>query len=220
MKEVYFMPIIYDPLWKLLIDKKMKKTELGDVASLSSRTLSKLSKNKTVSTETLSRICKALHCSLDDVAKYVEPSGPFSFWDVFSDTAVLKKENALIRTYEVEYEGKSYVIYETRRRATKNSVIECRKNGTVYWVQYQNAVGVKVKGAVKTIKKKKNDDTTKLEMPLIKSAPKEDRLELLLIRGRPESIQGLDEGVFASASNLRPGVLTVLNEAQMKCLVP
>lgn len=61
------MKINYNPLFKLLIDKGMKKTELAKKANLTAATLAKLSKNQSVSMETLCKICKCLNCTLDDV---------------------------------------------------------------------------------------------------------------------------------------------------------
>lgn len=59
--------ISYNKLFKLLIDKGMKKTELAREIGLNPNTLAKLSKNKIVSMETLIKICKFLNCSFDDV---------------------------------------------------------------------------------------------------------------------------------------------------------
>ena len=52
---VYFM-ISYDPLWKLLIDKKITKTELREKVGFSTNTLSKLSKNESVTLSILEKI--------------------------------------------------------------------------------------------------------------------------------------------------------------------
>jgi DNA-binding Xre family transcriptional regulator len=66
------MAISYKRLWKLLIDKEMKKKELVEKAGLSSYTLNKLNKAETVTTETLLKICKALDCSFEDIMEIVE----------------------------------------------------------------------------------------------------------------------------------------------------
>ena len=59
--------ISYDPLFKLLIDKHMKKTELAKVVGISTATLAKLSRNESVSLEILVRICQSLDCRIQDV---------------------------------------------------------------------------------------------------------------------------------------------------------
>lgn len=61
------MAISYNKLWKMLIDKKMKKTELRIAAGLSTTTLAKLSKNEAVSMNVLLRICRVLNCSIVDI---------------------------------------------------------------------------------------------------------------------------------------------------------
>lgn len=65
------MQISYNRLFKLLIDKGMKKTDLAKAANLTPVTLAKLSKNETVSMETLIKICTYLDCTFDDVVEIV-----------------------------------------------------------------------------------------------------------------------------------------------------
>lgn len=65
------MQISYNRLLKLLIDKGMKKTDLAKAANLTPVTLAKLSKNETVSMETLIKICTCLDCTFDDVVEIV-----------------------------------------------------------------------------------------------------------------------------------------------------
>lgn len=63
--------ISYNRLFKLLIDRGMKKTELASAAGLTPNTLAKLSKNEMVSMETLIKICKYLKCSFDEIVEIV-----------------------------------------------------------------------------------------------------------------------------------------------------
>jgi len=69
------MGISYKPLWKLLIDKGFKKTDLVSMANISPTTLAKLSKNKSIDGTTLERICAALQCQPGDVIEYVPDDG-------------------------------------------------------------------------------------------------------------------------------------------------
>lgn len=64
--------VSYNKLFKLLIDKGMKKTELALNVGLTPNTLAKLSKNELVSMETLIRICKFLDCSFDDIVEIIK----------------------------------------------------------------------------------------------------------------------------------------------------
>lgn len=61
------MTISYKRLWKLLIDKDLKKCDLSKMAGISNYTLNKLNHGETVTSETLLKICKALHCTFDDI---------------------------------------------------------------------------------------------------------------------------------------------------------
>lgn len=65
------MKMSYKKLWKLLIDKDMKKTDLRKLAGVSSSSLAKISKNENVTTDVLLRICEALECNLNDIAETV-----------------------------------------------------------------------------------------------------------------------------------------------------
>ena len=61
------MKISYKKLWKLLIDKDWKKKDLEEKAQISHYTMNKLAHGDNVTTDTLSKICKALDCKLDDI---------------------------------------------------------------------------------------------------------------------------------------------------------
>ena len=65
------MDVCYNKLFKLLIDKSMKKTELGKAVGISQGTLAKLSKNETVSMDVIIRICRTLNCTVDDIMDIV-----------------------------------------------------------------------------------------------------------------------------------------------------
>ena len=61
------MAVSYDKLWKLLIDKKMNKTQLCERAKISTNAMAKLGKNEDVRVEVLARICLELGCSMDGI---------------------------------------------------------------------------------------------------------------------------------------------------------
>ncbi len=63
------MSVCYNKLWKLLIDRKLKKKDLLEMSGISRGTLTKLNKDENVSTETLVRICTALKCDIADVVE-------------------------------------------------------------------------------------------------------------------------------------------------------
>ena len=61
------MAISYNKLWKLLIDKDMKKKDLQSLSGISSATITKLGRNENVNTEILQKICTALECDICDI---------------------------------------------------------------------------------------------------------------------------------------------------------
>lgn len=65
------MRISYNRLWKLIIDKDMKKGDLRKVAGIGTNTLAKLSKNQSVSMDVLMKICQSLDCGLSDICEFV-----------------------------------------------------------------------------------------------------------------------------------------------------
>ena len=72
MGEVIAMAISYKKLWKLLIDKDMKKKDLQRVAGISSASVTKLGKNENVNTEILQKICTALNCDISDIMEIAQ----------------------------------------------------------------------------------------------------------------------------------------------------
>ena len=65
------MPISYNRLWKLMIDKKMSKTQLKDAAKVSGATIAKLGKEEPISMESMLKICKVLNCDIGDIVEIV-----------------------------------------------------------------------------------------------------------------------------------------------------
>ena len=65
------MAVSYNKLWKLLIDKNMKKKELGEAAGISNSLIAKLGKNENVTVDALVRICTALNCGIDDIMELI-----------------------------------------------------------------------------------------------------------------------------------------------------
>ena len=61
------MAVSYKKLWKLLIDKEIKKKDLSAKAGISPATITKMGKGGHVTTEVLAKICAALDCSIDDI---------------------------------------------------------------------------------------------------------------------------------------------------------
>lgn len=60
----------YNKLWKLMIDRKMNKTQLRTAAKISSNAMAKLGKDESVPIETLEKICQVLGCTIDDILEF------------------------------------------------------------------------------------------------------------------------------------------------------
>lgn len=61
------MDVSYNKLFKLLIDKGLKKTEFANLIGISASTLAKLSRNETISMDVIIRICRKFNCTVDDI---------------------------------------------------------------------------------------------------------------------------------------------------------
>lgn len=66
------MKVSYKKLWKLLIDKNLKKKDLREKTGLSTVSMAKLSKDENVTTDVLVKICNALSCNISDIMEVVE----------------------------------------------------------------------------------------------------------------------------------------------------
>lgn len=67
--EEFVLSRSYNKLWKLMIDKKINKTQLCKAAGITTNAMAKLGRNETVTQETLEKICVALNCTLDDIVE-------------------------------------------------------------------------------------------------------------------------------------------------------
>ena len=101
-----------------------------------------------------------------------------------------------------EDDNKKYEIYFTRRRANKYSIIHC-KNNTIEWEQFP--VLPRIVGRRYGIRE-----------PIISIAPTKEYVRIVVILGKPNSITGLDEGIFRSIHKYDENCINVLSEARFK----
>ena len=66
------MAVSYKKLWKLLIDRDLKKKDLIELCDISKYTIARMKKNENISVETIAKICNALKCSFDDIMEIDE----------------------------------------------------------------------------------------------------------------------------------------------------
>lgn len=65
------MGISYKKLWKLLIDKDINKSQLCEIAGITTNAMAKLGKNETVQVEVLAKICEVLKCNVEDIMEVI-----------------------------------------------------------------------------------------------------------------------------------------------------
>ena len=66
------MAVRYNKLWKILIDKKMKKKDLQEAAHITHYQMMKLARDENITTEVIGGICKALACTPDEIMKFYD----------------------------------------------------------------------------------------------------------------------------------------------------
>ena len=195
------MYISYANLWKLLIDKGITKTELAELAKISSRTLAKLSKNQTVTTETLLAICEALSCDISDIMEIKKGDESLSFYEAFKRNAEIISKDKLCTTYSLNYNGTEYLIKKTNRVASKHTVIHCEGENIIWEQLYPLGVSP---ARENTVIAKKN---------FAKNGVK----GILIINGTPLSIKNLDENGFCSVKcKAQADQINVITKAELK----
>lgn len=70
-KKVLKTQFSYNPLWKMLIDRGLKKRELQEMSEVSANSIAKLGRNENVTTEVLLRICESLDCDIQDIMERI-----------------------------------------------------------------------------------------------------------------------------------------------------
>ena len=179
------MYISYEKLFKLLIEKHLKKTDLIDLCSISSRTLTKLSKNENVNTETLVRICEALGCELSDIAELKNEETCNTLYEEFKYQKNPVESDDYCKRYSFKHKNKKIVLIKTKKRANKYTVIHC-KGSSVTWEQITQI----------------SIHTAESEYFSIDLSDRRDQdtVYILVISGTPNHFKGLDEGIFVSAN--------------------
>lgn len=61
------MPVSYKKLWKILIDRDMKKKDLTKLAGISTASMAKLGRNENITTDVLVKVCNALKVNIGDI---------------------------------------------------------------------------------------------------------------------------------------------------------
>ena len=202
------MYIDYSNLWKLLAEKRLSKSDLMEVTGLSSRVIAKLVRNETVTTDTIARICAALSCDVGDVMRCSSES-KLSIYNAFRSFGKVMEENDNYRKVTFEISSQKYAVYISKNPATKATRIYCEADNTVYWEQHYIMGGMCYPSVVRSV--------------LVKPERARDEIVLVVIKGKPGVIVGLDEGIWISAKKGRldsPKDIFVMSEAVFKLFSP
>ena len=111
-----------------------------------------------------------------------------SVYRAFISLGKVTDENELFKTVSFSKSGKNYTVYVSKSWATKATHIECRSNNTIYWVQLYSFGGV--------------GGPSRVEKVFIKPINKDNERSIVLIKGKPGLITGLDEGIFVSCRGI------------------
>lgn len=176
------MYITYERLWKLILAKKLTKNDLCSMTGMSTRTLAKLVKNQSVTTDTLLHICDALDCTINDILEISKEEPKMTLYEAYKQTRKKIDEDEFCVLYELIYERVRFLIKEIKKKTNKKVVIHCRNN-SVIWEQLYPAgyAGVSVPTFI--------SDCSFVE---------KDAVCILLADGTTVGITGRDEGRFLS----------------------
>ena len=125
------MYIDYSKLWKILIDKGMTKTELMEETGLSSRIIAKLTKNETVTTETITKICSSLNCDVSDIMELKDEKS-LSLYNYYTKFGIVTENNENYKTVKFIHNDKKYTVYAMKKAVGKSTIIHCGNDGTIY----------------------------------------------------------------------------------------
>lgn len=200
------MNVSYEKLWVLIAQRRLSKKDICDVTGISSRTMAKLSKNESVTTDTLAKICEVLNCDIGDIATFSREPIAFSLYDAYKKFGKKIDETEFLNKYEFTYKNRRFVAYITKKKADKRSIIEC-VNNDIKWRQISKTPRLDGTGML--------HGTTSL---LARLTPDKDAVDLFIISGKPGDIRGLDDGIFRSARRYGgEGYINIMSEAVFKC---
>ena len=116
------MAVSYNKLWKLLVDKKMSKSDLRKKAEIAPNTMTKLRRDEEVSLTILSKICKTLHADFGDIVEYVPDA---EIWDLYNENRKLLGKDH-IRGEQLPIDGYHLVVHVWIRNSKGQYLISQR----------------------------------------------------------------------------------------------
>ena len=137
------MAVSYKRLWKLLVDKKMSKSDLRKKAEIAPNTMTKLRRDEEVSLTILSKICKTLHADFGDIVEYVPDA---EIWDLYNENRELLGKDH-IRGEQLPIDGYHLVVHVWIRNSKGEYLISQRSaNRTAFPLVWECVDGSVLKG--------------------------------------------------------------------------
>ena len=198
------MAVCYNKLWKLLIDRKMKKKDLIEQTGISRTTIAKMGRDENVSTEVLSKICGALQVDVGDIMECVSDDN-LTVYGHFKKYGKCVDKNDRYSTVQFSVGEQKYTVYVSNQTANKRSLISCNSNGNITWDQLT---------FIWTLKPDRYG--------LIRPDWNKNETVIVLIKGKPGIIKGLDTNGFVSSRGERKSYkdIYVMSEAAFKLFEP
>ena len=137
------MAVSYNKLWKLLVDKKMSKSDLRKKAEIAPNTMTKLRRDEEVSLTILSKICKTLNADFGDIVEYVPDA---EIWDLYDENReFLGKDH--VRGEQLPIDGYHLVVHVWIRNSRGEYLISQRSaNRPTFPLVWECVDGSVVKG--------------------------------------------------------------------------
>ena len=137
------MAVSYNKLWKLLVDKKMSKSDLRKKAEISPNTMTKLRRDEEVSLTILSKICKTLNADFGDIVEYVPDA---EIWDLYDENRELLGKNH-VRGEQLPIDGYHLVVHVWIRNSKGEYLIAQRSaNRPTFPLVWECVDGSVIKG--------------------------------------------------------------------------
>lgn len=137
------MAVSYNKLWKLLVDKKMSKSDLRKKAEIAPNTMTKLRRDEEVSLTILSKICKTLNADFGDIVEYVPDA---EIWDLYDENRELLGKDH-VRGEQLPIDGYHLVVHVWIRNSKGEYLIAQRSaNRQTYPLMWECVDGSVIKG--------------------------------------------------------------------------
>ena len=137
------MAVSYNKLWKLLVDKKMSKSDLRKKAEIAPNTMTKLRRDEEVSLTILSKICKTLNADFGDIVEYVPDA---EIWDLYDENRELLGKDH-VRGEQLPIDGYHLVVHVWIRNSKGEYLISQRSaNRPTFPLMWECVGGSVVKG--------------------------------------------------------------------------